>query len=207
MNFAQKHGLYVLLSLTNNWNPQPSDVINITDPLTVFRFGRRDTLLGINDTRPRNTLSNDYGTIVVFSKEPVILHFEGGMDAYVRNFGGPLEHDQFYTNMTLINAFKNYTEQIVTRFRDHPNVLSWYVHLFIFRGDLTTFVQGTRKRSQVCLATQGISGDYLLTLNRCNSSVLGSSGCVTQNITRWHSELAQHVRAIDPNHLVSSGSV
>ena len=126
LELAQKHGLYVLLSLTNNWNPHPSDVINVTDPLTVF--GKRDTILGFNDTRPRNTLSNDYGTVVILGKYRIFLYFQGGMDAYVRNFGGPREHDQFFTNETLIDAFKNYTTQIVLRYRDHPNVLSWYVH-------------------------------------------------------------------------------
>ena len=126
LELAQKHGLYVLLSLTNNWNPHPSDVINVTDPLTVF--GKRDTILGFNDTRPRNTLSNDYGTVVILGKYRIFLYFQGGMDAYVRNFGGPREHDQFFTNETLIGAFKNYTAQIVPRYRDHPNVLSWYVH-------------------------------------------------------------------------------
>jgi len=126
LELAQKHGLYVLLSLTNNWNPHPSDVINVTDPLTVF--GKRDTILGFNGTRPRNTLSNDYGTVVILGKYRIFLYFKGGMDAYVRNFGGPREHDQFFTNETLIDAFKNYTAQIVLRYRDHPNVLSWYVH-------------------------------------------------------------------------------
>ena len=126
LELAQKHGLYVLLSLTNNWNPHPSDVINVTDPLTVF--GKRDTILGFNGTRPRNTLSNDYGTVVILGKYRIFLYFKGGMDAYVRNFGGPREHDQFFTNETLIDAFKNYTTKIVLRYRDHPNVLSWYVH-------------------------------------------------------------------------------
>jgi mannan endo-1,4-beta-mannosidase len=55
------------------------------------------------------------------------------MDLYVRQFDGPQEHDQFFTNQTLIDAFENYTQQIVTRYRDHPNVLAWYIPLFAFR--------------------------------------------------------------------------
>jgi mannan endo-1,4-beta-mannosidase len=47
------------------------------------------------------------------------------MDAYVRQFGGPAEHDQFFTNDTLINAFKNFTKQIVTRYANNTNVLAW----------------------------------------------------------------------------------
>ena len=128
LELAQKHGLYVILSLTNNWNPHPSDVINNTDPFTGFHSRKRDTILEFNSSRPRNTLSNDYGTVVILGKHLFFLCFQGGMDAYVRNFGGPREHDQFYTNQTLIDAFISYTTQIVQRYRDHPNVLSWYVH-------------------------------------------------------------------------------
>lgn len=66
MELAQKHGLYILLSLTNNWNPRPlTDSINITDPLSVFRLGRRDVTPGTNNSFPRGTLSNDYGAITV----------------------------------------------------------------------------------------------------------------------------------------------
>jgi mannan endo-1,4-beta-mannosidase len=64
MELAQKHGLYILLSLTNNWNPRPlTDNINVTDPLSVFRFGKRDITPGTNNSLPRNTLSNDYGMV------------------------------------------------------------------------------------------------------------------------------------------------
>jgi len=43
--FAKKHKIYILLSLTNNWNPQPTDT----------------GLTPRNNIRPRNTLSSDYG--------------------------------------------------------------------------------------------------------------------------------------------------
>ncbi|KAG6900896.1 hypothetical protein C0993_010015 [Termitomyces sp. T159_Od127] len=105
IELAQKHGLYVVLSLTNNWSA------NATDP----RLGINQTLpdgfnlTASNTTLPRNTLSNSYG----------------GMDTYVRNFGGPQEHDQFFTNQTLINAFMNYTTQIVTRYLNKTNVFAW----------------------------------------------------------------------------------
>ncbi|KXN89264.1 Mannan endo-1,4-beta-mannosidase F [Leucoagaricus sp. SymC.cos] len=157
MELAQKHGIYILLSLTNNWNPRPlTDNINVTDPLSVFRFGKRDVTPGTNNSLPRGFLSNDYG----------------GMDAYVRNFGGPQEHDQFFTNRTVIDAFKNYTQQIVTRYTNNTNVLAW----------------------------------ELANDPRCSSSIVASAGCIAQNVTRWHAELAQHVSEHDPNHIVASGS-
>lgn len=107
VELAQNHGIYILPSLTNNWNPRLSDSINVTDPISVFRHGRRDLDTGNN--LPRNALSNDYG----------------GMDFYVRALGGSQEHDQFFTNRTLIDAFQNYTREIVTRYANHPNVLAW----------------------------------------------------------------------------------
>ncbi len=46
------------------------------------------------------------------------------MDVYVRQFGLK-HHDEFYTNETLIDSFKNYTTQVVKRYVDSPAVLAW----------------------------------------------------------------------------------
>lgn len=43
VRLAEKHGLFLQMALTNNWNPLPN------------------TTAGANDTLPRNTLSNGYG--------------------------------------------------------------------------------------------------------------------------------------------------
>ncbi|KAJ7273706.1 glycoside hydrolase family 5 protein [Mycena haematopus] len=102
---AEKHGIYLLFSLTNNWNPSPLDntTVNSTSSNTLLR---RDFFT--NNSLPRNTLSNDYG----------------GMDAYVRAFGAD-SHDVFYTNETIITAFENYTSQIVSRYVNSTAVLAW----------------------------------------------------------------------------------
>lgn len=48
----------------------------------------------------------------------------GGMDLYVRQFG--LEtHDQFYTNPSILNAFMNFTTQVVSRYVNSPAIFSW----------------------------------------------------------------------------------
>jgi len=47
IKLAEKHGLFVQLALTNNWNPE--DKINAS-PIT-----------GTNNSLPRNVLSNNYG--------------------------------------------------------------------------------------------------------------------------------------------------
>jgi len=109
VQLAQKHGLYVLLSLTNNWSPIPGIDQPLPpgfNPIQVRQLGGTN---GTNTTLPRNALSNSYG----------------GMDTYVRNFGGPQEHDQFYVNQTFIRAFMNYTSQIVSRYANQSNLFAW----------------------------------------------------------------------------------
>ncbi|OJA10277.1 hypothetical protein AZE42_08686 [Rhizopogon vesiculosus] len=97
IQMAEQQGLYVILSLTNNWNPVPNTTTT----------GNSTQVLASTDT-PRNTLSNDFG----------------GMDLYVRQFGLQY-HDEFYTHAGILTAFQNYTQQIVTRYADSPAVFSW----------------------------------------------------------------------------------
>lgn len=47
------------------------------------------------------------------------------MDAYVREFGATLNHDEFYTNETIIDIFKSYTTNIVSRYVNSPAVFGW----------------------------------------------------------------------------------
>jgi Endo-beta-mannanase len=49
------------------------------------------------------------------------------MDAYLRQAGGNRSHDEFYTDPTLINAFKNYISQVVPRYANSPAVFGWCV--------------------------------------------------------------------------------
>lgn len=60
VRLAEKHNIFVLLSLTNNWNPRP-----LLDNTTVVPAGvsiqGRDVTTGTNNSLPRNTLSNDFG--------------------------------------------------------------------------------------------------------------------------------------------------
>jgi len=58
---------------------------------------------------PRGYLSNDYG----------------GMDLYVREFGSTGNHDEFYTNPTIIDAFKNYVSCIISRYQCNPTIFGW----------------------------------------------------------------------------------
>jgi hypothetical protein len=57
VQLAEKHGIFLQLALTNNWNPLPL-VDNTTTGLGIIS---RDVTHGTNNSLPRNTLSNDYG--------------------------------------------------------------------------------------------------------------------------------------------------
>lgn len=158
---AERFGIYVLLSLTNNWNPRPlfddltSSIDDLTNIVESRDLQRRDVTPGTNNSLPRNFLSNDYG----------------GMDVYVRQFGSQA-HDDFYLNETLINAFENYTKEVVSRYVNSTAIFSWE-----------------------------IANDP-----RCSSSIPASPVCNTTTVTSWHSRIADHIKTIDPNHLISSGN-
>lgn len=94
IQMAEQRGLYVILSLTNNWYP----FVNSTNSTTS----------GTNNSSIRNYLSNNYG----------------GMDLYVRQFGLQ-NHDQFYTNSSILTSFMNYTTQVVSRYVNSPSVFSY----------------------------------------------------------------------------------
>jgi mannan endo-1,4-beta-mannosidase len=48
------------------------------------------------------------------------------MDFYVRAFGVNKDHDEFYTDDTIINLFtQNYTQAIVSRYSNSTAILSW----------------------------------------------------------------------------------
>jgi len=94
---AERWGIKLILTLTNNWNPKK------VEPSTAI--GRRDD----GTVLPGGSLSNDYG----------------GMDMYVRNFHPGGTHDLFYTDPKIVQAFKNYVSHVVTRFINSPAILAW----------------------------------------------------------------------------------
>ncbi|KAJ3993605.1 glycoside hydrolase, partial [Lentinula boryana] len=50
----------------------------------------------------------------------------GGMDVYVNQLLGQGQpHDYFYTNATVIAAYKNYVKTFVTRYVNEPGILAW----------------------------------------------------------------------------------
>lgn len=57
VRLAEKHGIFLQLSLTNNWNPLPL----IDNTTTGLSISARDVTKGTNNSLTRNILSNDYG--------------------------------------------------------------------------------------------------------------------------------------------------
>jgi mannan endo-1,4-beta-mannosidase len=113
---AEKYGIKLIFSLTNNWNPER--------PLNNTAWNRRENAkVGF----PRGYLSNDYG-MFDDKAQPVLLSihvFVGGMDLYVRNFHPGGTHDLFYIERAIIDAFKDYVGHVVKRFIDKPTILAW----------------------------------------------------------------------------------
>ncbi|KAG8894601.1 hypothetical protein FRC00_008668 [Tulasnella sp. 408] len=49
----------------------------------------------------------------------------GGMDVYVKQILGSSNHDLFYTDASVIQAFKNYIAVWVNRYKNEPTILAW----------------------------------------------------------------------------------
>ncbi|KAF8989119.1 mannanase [Cyathus striatus] len=96
---ANKYGVKLLFTLTNNWNPVRSTPSS--------SWNRRQNSAGL----PRGYLSNDYG----------------GIDLYVRTFSPDGTHDKFYSDRTIVDAFKNYLAHVVPRYASSSAVLGWEI--------------------------------------------------------------------------------
>ena len=73
---------------------------------------------------------------------------------YVRNLlGNATSQMEFYTDPTVINAFKNYTSEIVTRYKDSPAIFAWElaneVRLPLQSSFLTKMTVGSVPRSRL----------------------------------------------------------
>ncbi len=111
---ANKYGIKLLLTLTNNWNPERA--------MPNTAWNRRENTGDL----PRGFLGNDYGMFVKLHPQSEGVESRiGGMDLYVRNFRPGGTHDLFYTDRTIVDAFKNYLAKVVPRYATHPAVLGW----------------------------------------------------------------------------------
>jgi mannan endo-1,4-beta-mannosidase len=103
----------------------------------------------------------------------------GGMDQYV-NWLGKTYHDQFYTDPTIRQFYKNWISHVL----NHVNSLNGLA----YKDDPTIMVW------------------ELANEPRCQGQGLPTSGtCTTTTIQSWIQDVAAYVKSVDSNHLVSVG--
>jgi mannan endo-1,4-beta-mannosidase len=103
----------------------------------------------------------------------------GGMDQYV-NWLGEKYHDQFYTDPTVRQFYKNWISHLL----NHVNSLNGLA----YKDDPTIMVW------------------ELANEPRCQGQGLPTSGaCTTTTIQSWIQDVAAYVKSVDSNHLVSVG--
>ncbi|KAF2226810.1 putative mannan endo-1,4-beta-mannosidase C [Elsinoe ampelina] len=100
----------------------------------------------------------------------------GGMDVYTVNLGGKY-HDDFYTMPAIKQAYKNYVSAFVNRYKNSPAIFAWEL-----ANEPRCGADGTRNLPR------------------------SPAGCNPDVITKWMAEMAAHVKSIDPNHLLTTGS-
>lgn len=104
----------------------------------------------------------------------------GGMDQYVRWRGGQY-HDDFYTDPTIRQWYKN-----------------WIAHLL----NRTNSITGIKYKDDPTIMTWELGNEP-----RCKGSGVypTSSACTTQTLITWADDVSRFVKSIDRNHLVSVG--
>ncbi|KAI8141807.1 glycoside hydrolase superfamily [Fennellomyces sp. T-0311] len=133
-------------------------------------LGRMDYVLqqaAANDVKVILTLTNNWADF-------------GGMDYYVKSFGGKY-HDDFYTNKDIIGSFKSYIEHVANR---------------------TNELTGTKYSEDETIFAWEIANEP-----RCvgSGTYPTSDSCGTDVTTAWIDEISTHIKSVDSNHLVAVG--
>jgi mannan endo-1,4-beta-mannosidase len=103
----------------------------------------------------------------------------GGMDQYV-NWLGEKYHDEFYTDPTIRQWYKNWISHVL----NHVNALNGLA----YKDDPTIMIW------------------ELANEPRCQGEGLPTSGtCTTSTIQSWIQDVAAYIKSVDSNHLVSVG--
>ncbi|KAI8821874.1 glycoside hydrolase superfamily [Fimicolochytrium jonesii] len=102
----------------------------------------------------------------------------GGMDLYVKSFGGS-SHGDFYKRTDIKEAYKAYVSHIVQR-----------------RNSLT----GTPYIQDPTILAWELTNEA-----RCKADQLPSGSCSSADIASWMTEMSTFIKSLDRNHLVTSG--
>jgi mannan endo-1,4-beta-mannosidase len=115
----------------------------------------------------------------------------GGMDVYISQLNPGGTHDTFYTNSTVISAYKNYIAGFVGRYLNEPTILAWELANEPRCGGSSGSVNN--------FPTRSLSSHVNLFF--CQPS----SSCKAPTLTNWASQISAYIKSIDPYHLVAIG--
>ncbi|KAG9025511.1 hypothetical protein FS837_004913 [Tulasnella sp. UAMH 9824] len=99
----------------------------------------------------------------------------GGMDVYVKQIANSDNHDYFYTNSNVVQAFKNYIAVWVNRYKNEPTILAWELANEPRCHGNTGTTSGTCTTSTITQWVQNI-GSYIKGLDSCHLVSIGDEG-------------------------------
>ena len=168
------------MSLTNNWNPQPSDSIVNSPNNLVARWATKVTA-------QRNHLSNQYGPFSLCGNAILLTPNKVGWTFMYES----LRPSRITASSSSMKP--SLTLSKITRPKSYPAMSTSPI-----------FFHGMGQRNSppyplTCIFRE-IANDP-----RCNSTLPNSPTCATTTVTNWHAIMADHIKSVDPNHLVTSG--
>ncbi|KAG9011518.1 hypothetical protein FRB90_007176, partial [Tulasnella sp. 427] len=99
----------------------------------------------------------------------------GGMDVYVKQILGSTNHDLFYTDASVIQAYKNYIAVWLNRYKNEPTILAWELaNEPRCRGSTGTWT-GNCTTTTITQWASNIS-TYIKSLDSCHLVALGDEG-------------------------------
>ncbi|KIO32315.1 glycoside hydrolase family 5 protein, partial [Tulasnella calospora MUT 4182] len=99
----------------------------------------------------------------------------GGMDVYVTQILGSSYHDLFYTDQSVIQAFKNYVAVWINRYRNEPTILAWELANEPRCRGSTGITSGNCTTATITQWVKDISA-YIKSLDSCRLVSIGDEG-------------------------------
>ncbi|KIP03911.1 glycoside hydrolase family 5 protein [Phlebiopsis gigantea 11061_1 CR5-6] len=99
----------------------------------------------------------------------------GGMDVYVKQILGSADHDLFYTDASVIAAYKNYIKAFVGRYVNEPTILGWELSNEPRCAGSTGTTTGTCTTATITSWIQNISA-YIKSIDKNHLVAVGDEG-------------------------------
>ncbi|KAJ7636377.1 glycoside hydrolase superfamily [Roridomyces roridus] len=95
----------------------------VTTPTGIYFHLWNGTTATVNTGADRHSRAHGIRIIIALTNNWSDF---GGMDVYTQQILGPGQfHDVFFTNPTLIAAYKSYVQAVVTRYVNEPTIMAW----------------------------------------------------------------------------------